>query len=517
MEELQDAIEDAQYVNAISAHGNPIPTSKWDKPTEVGLEEWKNKKASQINKGDTPAFTPEWFMSQPIGFFLFAQFVKAYFDDYEQLNFMEDVIRFKKAAEKQRMEIATSIINNYLFPIKEGDKRVRNEIEHYDVARTNSIFSKEETKIMVCGSLDEFSRSSRIGVQGRLIKETRNIEKRNGNIPDIGIFDKIEAIVFYALISKYWHEYLISEEYDRCINFLWFQDREVVESDFYRIRVLGRGGFGLVSCKTDAINKIHSFFVDIWIQKLILDHPCNQFLIGVRKKASGKLYAMKVMNKKRIKMTKSEQLTLNECLVLRSINSPFVVNLKYSFQSNHDIFLILDLMTGGDLSFHLTQQGFFSKEMCIYYAARIILGIQALHDKEFVYRDLKPENCLLAEDGRMKLTDLGLSCKITPKLCGAAGTRGYWAPEMLRRDENGKRIIYGHAVDWFSFGCLLAELITGKNPFRTEAAVSFGKTKGSKKTSVSLLLAFFKKKYFCFISQRKTTLIHRTRQLIMLY
>jgi serine/threonine protein kinase len=106
-----------------------------------------------------------------------------------------------------------------------------------------------------------------------------------------------------------------------------------------------------------------------------------------------------------------------------------------------------------------------------------MLGLQALHDKGYVYRDLKPENCLLAEDGRVKLTDLGLAVKVTPKLHGAAGTRGYWAPEMLKRDTTGKRLTYDHMVDWFSFGCMLAEFISGTNPFRSEKALNFGLAK----------------------------------------
>jgi serine/threonine protein kinase len=183
---------------------------------------------------------------------------------------------------------------------------------------------------------------------------------------------------------------------------------------------------------------------------------------------------MKVMNKKRIKMKKSEQLALNERSCLAAVESIFVVNLKYSFHSKDDVYLILDLMTGGDLGFHLHQRGKFSEAQCLYYAARIMLALQALHDKKYVYRDLKPENCLLAEDGRVKITDLGLATKITPKLHGAAGTRGYWSPEMLRRDSKGKRMTYGHTVDWFSFGCCLAEFISGSNPFRSEAALNFG-------------------------------------------
>jgi beta-adrenergic-receptor kinase len=187
---------------------------------------------------------------------------------------------------------------------------------------------------------------------------------------------------------------------------------------------------------------------------------------------------MKVMNKRRIKMKRSEVLALNERKALAAVESKFVINLKYCFHSKTDVFLILDLMTGGDLGYHLHQRGRFSKKECLYYAARIMLGLQALHDEKYVYRDLKPENCLLAEDGRVKITDLGLATKITSNLHGAAGTRGYWAPEMLRRDSKGKRMTYGHTVDWFSYGCCVAEFISGTNPFRSDAALAFGLERG---------------------------------------
>lgn len=185
------------------------------------------------------------------------------------------------------------------------------------------------------------------------------------------------------------------------------------------------------------------------------------------------------MNKKRIKLKKAEKLAVCEQMCLADVNSPFVVNLKYSFQSKTDVFLILDLMTGGDLSYHLSQKGCFPRTECHYYSARIMLGLQALHDRGYVYRDLKPENCLLGEDGRVKLTDLGLAVKITPDLHGAAGTRGYWAPEMIDRDDSGRRKNYDRMVDWFSFGCCLAEFISGTSPFRSQKALDFGLEKGN--------------------------------------
>ena len=87
---------------------------------------------------------------------------------------------------------------------------------------------------------------------------------------------------------------------------------------------------------------------------------------------------MKVMNKKRIKLKKSEVLAINEQRALAAVESPFVVNLKYSFHSKENIYLILDLMTGGDLSYHLQQKGSFPTKESRYYAARIMLGLQAL-------------------------------------------------------------------------------------------------------------------------------------------
>lgn len=278
-------------------------------------------------------------------------------------------------------------------------------------------------------------------------RSLRNLSLVSNELPQ-DLFDEAEAVVAASVKERHWEGFRRSPYHEKLLNFRWFQDRTVVEEDFFVMRVLGRGGFGLVT--------------------------------ACKKGTSGKLYAMKVMNKKRIKLKKAEQLTLNEQKCLSDINSPFVVNLKYSFQSPTDVFLILDLMTGGDLSYHLSQKGRFPLRECLYYGARIMLGLQALHDKGYVYRDLKPENCLLGEDGRVKLTDLGLATKVTSNLHGAAGTRGYWAPEMLKRDENGKRMNYNHMVDWFSFGCCLAEFISGTNPFRSEAALNFGLEKGKK-------------------------------------
>ena len=255
MDDLQDAIEDAQYVNAISSHGILLPSSKWETPSEDDIIEWKARKVNEVAAGDDEAFSPEWFMAQPIGFYLVAQFVKNTHDDYERFNFLEDVIRFKKVIERLRSEKAKKIVDNYLTPVCLVDQRRKKEIETYDIARGKSTIPKERIKELIENNISTSSNMTRIGIGGPLVEEAiqKATEETIVNdekipvIPDENIFDSLEAIVFHTVISKYWDEFLQSREYERCMNFLWYQDRTIVEEDFFNIRVLGRGGFGLVS------------------------------------------------------------------------------------------------------------------------------------------------------------------------------------------------------------------------------------------------------------------------------
>mmetsp|Transcript_23814 Transcript_23814/g.53258 ORF Transcript_23814/g.53258 Transcript_23814/m.53258 type:complete len:700 (+) Transcript_23814:295-2394(+) len=541
MEELQDAIEDAQYVSAISsAEDGPRPVLPWEVPEEEELKAWREEivrrhkeeeKSAEAGgeggNGAPPSPAPfgfEWTLAHALGLFLFSAYVKEISGEYLEMNFVEEVLRWKSTRGRYRAEKTSFILENYLTPTaaaagagsgartEEGEETTageagtaksngnsaapaaeaakaatpkRSEIVEYDLLREPSDFAPDEVKeirssadptrtcVGVGGSVldDLLARADKLRnapgydylsagadpEKGRgnerdssrnLKRSLRNLSMVSNGLPE-NLFDEAELLVSEKLREKHWSGFQKSEQHTKLLNFLWFRDRKVVEEDFFVMRVLGRGGFGLVT--------------------------------ACKKGTSGKLYAMKVMNKKRIKLNKAEQLTLNEQKCLAEVSSPFVVNLKYSFQSPTDVFLILDLMTGGDLGYHLSQKGCFPRKECLYYGARIMLGLQALHDKGYVYRDLKPENCLLGEDGRVKLTDLGLATKITPTLHGAAGTRGYWAPEMLRRDSKGKRRPYGNTVDWFSFGCCLAEFISGTNPFRSEEALNFGMEKAGKR------------------------------------
>jgi len=119
-------------------------------------------------------------------------------------------------------------------------------------------------------------------------------------------------------------------------------------------------------------------------------------------------------------------------------------------------------MNGGDLHYHLSQHGVFNENEMKFYAAEVILGLEHMHRRFIVYRDLKPANILLDEHGHVRISDLGLACDFSKKKPHASvGTHGYMAPEVL-----SKGTAYDSSADWFSFGCMLYKLLKGHSPFR---------------------------------------------------
>nr|VZI04359.1 unnamed protein product [Spirometra erinaceieuropaei] len=177
-------------------------------------------------------------------------------------------------------------------------------------------------------------------------------------------------------------------------------------------------------------------------------------------------YAMKCLDKKRIKIKGGESLALNERAMLSLVSTgegcPFIVCMTYAFQTPEKLCFILDLMNGGDLHYHLTQHNVFSESEVRFYASEVILGLEHMHNRFIVYRDLKPANILLDEHGHVRISDLGLACDFSRKRPHASvGTHGYMAPEVLQRGRS-----YDSSADWFSFGCMLYKLLRGHSPFR---------------------------------------------------
>ncbi|KAM6184060.1 G protein-coupled receptor kinase 5 isoform 2-T2 [Erethizon dorsatum] len=140
------------------------------------------------------------------------------------------------------------------------------------------------------------------------------------------------------------------------------------------------------------------------------------------------------------------------------------VNLAYAYETKDALCLVLTIMNGGDLKFHIYNMGNpgFEEERALFYAAEILCGLEDLHHENTVYRDLKPENILLDDYGHIRISDLGLAVKIPEGdlIRGRVGTVGYMAPEVL----NNQR--YGLSPDYWGLGCLIYEMIEGQSPFR---------------------------------------------------
>lgn len=207
--------------------------------------------------------------------------------------------------------------------------------------------------------------------------------------------------------------------------------------DFELLKVLGKGGYG----KVFQVRKITG-------------------------QDSGCIFAMKVLKKATIaRNAKDTAHTKAERNILEAVRHPFLVDLIYAFQTCGKLYLILEYLSGGELFMQLEREGIFMEDTACFYLAEITLAIEHLHRQGIVYRDLKPENILLDHQGHVKLTDFGL-CKeslhdgsMTHTFCG---TIEYMAPEILTRHGHGK------AVDWWSLGALMYDMLTGAPPFTAD-------------------------------------------------
>lgn len=198
----------------------------------------------------------------------------------------------------------------------------------------------------------------------------------------------------------------------------------------------------------------------------------------VRHKQTKKLYALKSIHKEWILSHGQVQHAKSERAILAAFSdsffrvdetaesSGFLIKLHASFQTSTEIFYVLDFMVGGDLASILARDGRLGEGRAKFLAAEIAVGLHLLHSKGVIYRDLKPENVLLDSRGHVVLTDFGLSKIMTanPKTNTFCGTAEYLAPEIL------KEVEYDQSVDWWSFGTMLYEMVTGITPYWSENA-----------------------------------------------
>uniref|UniRef100_A0A665T432 G protein-coupled receptor kinase n=1 Tax=Echeneis naucrates TaxID=173247 RepID=A0A665T432_ECHNA len=283
--------------------------------------------------------------------------------------------------------------------------------------------------------LNKFFRTKSRSFLSYLTGEETNRYKNlsDENFDDVTMDQSREATRDF-LMGKPFSEYLKSPFFYCFLQWKEYEKQQITDKYFYEFRPLGKGGFGEVCV--------------------------------VQVKHTGQMYACKKLNKKHLKKKGGERFALLEKQILEKVNSLFIVTLAYTYANKTDLCLVMDLMNGGDLKFHIYELGErgLRMERVIYYVAQITTGILHLHSMDIVYRDMKPENILLDGKGQCRLSDLGLAIEL-PKgkmICQkvSAGTTGYMAPEILRQEH------YRTSVDWWALGCSIYEMVAARLPFK---------------------------------------------------
>ena len=212
-------------------------------------------------------------------------------------------------------------------------------------------------------------------------------------------------------------------------------------------------------------------------------------------RTTGSTYAMKILSKEQTREADAVELTKLERDVLKRARHPFVVQMAYAFQTPENLYMVMDLVEGGDMYAHMQKQKRFPEKTMQVWAAEISLAVGYLHSVGVIFRDLKPENILLDMEGHCRLTDFGLACVVESadqRAHSFCGTPYYVSPELIMKckQEGRERGGYSKDVDWWALGVLCFELLVGGPPFDGAPPIRlwFPATRSSGSSSSSLHL-----------------------------
>ncbi|CDS04783.1 hypothetical protein LRAMOSA07313 [Lichtheimia ramosa] len=183
----------------------------------------------------------------------------------------------------------------------------------------------------------------------------------------------------------------------------------------------------------------------------------------VEHRESRQLYALKYISKEECIRMEAVRNIIRERTILEQLDHPFLCRLRFAFQDHEYMYMVTDLMLGGDLHYHITREH-FGEDVLRFWFAELAAGIKYLHSKLVVHRDIKPQNILLDDKGHVHITDFNIATYLTGRraLTSNSGTGYYMAPEVYRGGG------YNEAVDWWSLGVTLYECIYHKRPFECQ-------------------------------------------------
>ena len=171
-------------------------------------------------------------------------------------------------------------------------------------------------------------------------------------------------------------------------------------------------------------------------------------------------YALKEMSKLKIIDKKSEKSINSEREFLSKLHHPFIVNMHYAFQDRENLYLVMDMLSGGDLRYHISRYRKFSEEQTRFFISNMIFALKYIHENNVIHRDIKPENLVLDKNGYVRITDFGIAKENLPDNSSeTSGTPGYMAPEVMRAKN------HSFPVDFFAIGVIGYEFMLGKRPY----------------------------------------------------